>query len=160
MMLRRFKSLARDERGASLIEMALVTPILSALIIGMVDLSRAYAAKLSLEQAAYRAIEKVQQYNTTSSTYSTLKSEAAAAANASGFSGVTDSDVTIDFWLECNGTRKSDYNTVCSGSETYARWITVDIQATFNPLFASRKWPGANSDGTFTLHGRAGLRTQ
>jgi Flp pilus assembly protein TadG len=160
MTRRQLKSLVRDESGASIIEMAMVLPVLSGLLIGMVDISRAYAAKLSLEQSAYRAIEKVQQYNTTASTYSTLKSEAAAAANASGFSGVTDSDVTIDYWLECNGTRKSDYNTSCSGSETIARWITVDIQAKFNPMFASRKWPGANSDGSFTLHGKAGLRTQ
>jgi Flp pilus assembly protein TadG len=159
-MIRHIKSLARDEGGASIIEMAMVMPVLSGLLIGMIDISRAYAAKLSLEQSAYRAIEKVQQYNTTASTYSTLKSEAAAAANASGFSGVTDSDVTIDYWLECDGTRQANYNTVCSGSQTYARWITVDIQATFNPMFASRRWPGANSDGTFTLHGKAGLRTQ
>ena len=160
MIRQHLKSLARDESGASIIEMAMVLPVLSGLLIGMIDISRAYAAKLSLEQAAYRAIEKVQQYNTTASTYSTLKSEAAAAANASGFSGVTDSDVTIDYWLECNGTRKSDYNTSCAGNETIARWITVDVSAKFNPMFASRKWPGANTDGSFTLHGRAGLRTQ
>ena len=116
MIRQHLKSLARDESGASIIEMAMVLPVLSGLLIGMIDISRAYAAKLSLEQAAYRAIEKVQQYNTTASTYSTLKSEAAAAANASGFSGVTDSDVTIDYWLECNGTRKSDYNTSCAGT--------------------------------------------
>jgi hypothetical protein len=27
-------------------------------------------------------------------------------------------------------------------------------------MFASSKWPGSNADGTYTLHGRAGLRTQ
>jgi Flp pilus assembly pilin Flp len=159
-MTRRIKSLARDENGASLIEMGLALPILSSLLIGMVDISRAYSAKLQLEQAAYRAIEKVQQYNTTASTYDTLKSEAAAAARASGFTSATDSDVTIDFWLECNGARAADYNSVCPGSQTYARWVTIDIQGTFTPMFASRRWPGANSNGTFTLHGKAGLRTQ
>ncbi|HYU95393.1 MAG TPA: TadE/TadG family type IV pilus assembly protein [Sphingomicrobium sp.] len=159
-MTRRIKSLARDENGASLIEMGLALPILSSLLIGMVDISRAYSAKLQLEQAAYRAIEKVQQYNTTASTYDTLKSEASAAARASGFASATDSDVTIDFWLECNGARAADYNSVCPGSQTYARWVTIDIQGTFTPMFASRRWPGANSNGTFTLHGKAGLRTQ
>jgi hypothetical protein len=27
-------------------------------------------------------------------------------------------------------------------------------------MFASNRWPGSNADGTYTLHGRAGLRTQ
>ena len=159
-MTRHIRSLARDESGASLIEMAMAMPVLASLLIGMVDISRAYSAKLQLEQAAYRAIEKVQQYNTTSSTYNTLKSEAAAAATAAGFTGVTDDSVVIDFWLECNGTRAADYNSVCPGNQTYARWVTVDISGTFTPMFASRRWPGANSNGTFTLHGKAGLRTQ
>ena len=159
-MIRNLKSLGQDEGGASIIEMGLMLPILASLLIGFIDISRAYSSKLQLEQAAYRAVENVQQYNATESTYDTIKTEAAAAANASGFSGVTTNDVTIDYWLECNGTRQANYDTVCSGSQTYARFLTVDITAKFTPMFASRKWPGANSDGTFTLHGQAGLRTQ
>ena len=159
-MIRQFKSLARDEGGASIIEMGLMLPILASLLIGMVDISRAYSAKLLLEQSAYRAIEKVQQYNTVESTYDTLKNEAASAANSAGFSNVTSSDVTIDYWLECNGTRQANYDTVCSSGQTYARWITVDITAKFTPMFSSSKWPGSNTDGTYTLHGKAGLRTQ
>jgi hypothetical protein len=27
-------------------------------------------------------------------------------------------------------------------------------------MFASSRWPGSNSNGSYTLHGRAGLRTQ
>jgi Flp pilus assembly protein TadG len=159
-MIRFLKPLARDERGASVIEMALVTPILTSLLIGMVDISRAYSAKLQLEQSAYRAIEKVQQYQATDSTYNTLKNEAVAAAQASGFPNATASDVTLDFWLECNGARQGTYDTVCPSGQAYARWVTVDIAGTFTPMFSSRAWPGANSNGTFTLHGKAGLRTQ
>jgi Flp pilus assembly protein TadG len=159
-MIRQLKSLARDEGGASIIEMGLMLPILASLLIGMVDISRAYSAKLLLEQSAYRAIEKVQQYNTVESTYDTLRNEAASAATGAGFSNVTASDVTIDYWLECNGTRQANYDTVCGSGQTYARWITVDITAKFTPMFSSSKWPGSNTDGTYTLHGKAGLRTQ
>ena len=159
-MIRQFQSLARDEGGASIIEMGLMLPILASLLIGMVDISRAYSAKLQLEQSAYRAIEKVQQYNTVESTYDTLRTEAGNAARAAGFTDVTDNDVTIDYWLECNGTRQTDYDTVCSSGQTYARWITVDITAKFTPMFSSSRWPGSNTDGTYTLHGKAGLRTQ
>lgn len=159
-MILRIRSLARDESGASVIEMAMALPVLASLLIGMVDISRAYSAKLQLEQSAYRAIEKVQQYNTTASTYDTLKAEAVSGAQDAGFSNVTTSDVTIDFWLECNGARAADYNSGCAGGQTYARWVTVDIAGNFSPMFATRQWPGANSDGSFTLHGKAGLRTQ
>ena len=150
----RFARIARDDRGASIIELALVAPILASLLIGMVDMSRAYSYKLKLEQSAQRAIEKVQQYQAESSTYSTLQSEAANAA------GVPSSDVTIDYWLECDGTRQSDYNTSCTGTQTYGRWVTVSVQGTFTPMFRSKYYPRANSDGTFTITGKAGMRTQ
>jgi len=150
----RFARIARDDRGASIIELALVAPVLASLLIGMVDMSRAYSYKLKLEQSAQRAIEKVQQYQAESSTYSTLQSEAATAA------GVPSSNVAIDYWLECDGTRQSDYNTSCTGTQTYGRWVTVSVQGTFTPMFRSKYYPRANSDGTFTITGKAGMRTQ
>jgi Flp pilus assembly protein TadG len=150
----RFARLARDDRGASIVELALVVPIMGSLLIGMVDLSRAYSHKLKLEQAAQRAIEKIQQYQTSTSTYGTLQSEAAEAA------GVPTTNVVIDYWLECNGVKATNYNSVCSSGQTYARWVQVDVTGTFTPLFPSKKYPGANTNGTFTLHGIAGMRTQ
>lgn len=149
-----FTRLARDDRGASIIELALVAPIIASLLIGMVDMARAYSFKLKLEQSAQRAIEKVQQYQTTTSTYGTLQSEAAAAA------GVPTANVTIDFWLECDGVRATNYNSVCSGSQTYARWVTVSIRGEFSPMFKSKYYPKAKSDGTFDVYGKTGMRTQ
>ena len=159
-MIRLAKSLIRDERGASLIEMGLLLPVLSTVVIGVADISRAYSQKLILEQAAYRAIEKVQQYQSTESTYNTLQTEVVNAATDAGFTDVTTANVTIDYWLECNGVRQTSYDSVCSSGQTYARWISVDVTHSFTPMFASSKWPGSNSNGTYTLHGRASLRTQ
>lgn len=153
-MIRNIRELGRDERGASLIEMAMLMPVLATMLIGMVDLSRGYSEKLQLEQAAQRSIEKVMQYQASSDTYATLKAEAAAAAD------VPESAVTVDYWLECNGTRAESYDSTCTGGQTYARWVTIEIRKTFTPMFASMKFLGANSDGTFTLRGKAGLRTQ
>jgi Flp pilus assembly protein TadG len=150
----RFMRLAKDDRGASIIELALVAPVLASLLIGMVDLSRAYSYKLKLEQAAQRAIEKVQAYQTTTSTYGTLQSEAAAAA------GVPTGNVTIDYWLECDGVRAANYDSVCAAGQTYARWVTVTVQGTFTPMFRSKYYPRANANGTFTILGKTGMRTQ
>src|SRR5688500_767455 len=124
-MIAFIRTLGRDERGASIIEMAMVLPVLATLLVGMVDISRAYSFKLQLEQAAQRSIEKVQQYRTTSSTFSTLQTEAATAA------GVPTTDVTVDYWLECNGARQTSYATVCPTTQTRVRYITVSITKKF-----------------------------
>ncbi len=153
-MIAFIRTLGRDERGASIIEMAMVLPVLATLLVGMVDISRAYSFKLQLEQAAQRSIEKVQQYRTTSSTFSTLQTEAATAA------GVPTTDVTVDYWLECNGARQTSYATVCPTTQTRVRYITVAITKKFSPMFGTRFFPGANSDGTYTIDAQAGLRTQ
>jgi Flp pilus assembly protein TadG len=160
-MIRRLTALSRDERGASLIEMALAAPFLGTLVIGMVDVSQGYSAKVKLTQAAQRAIEKAMQGEKTTTLYDTLQTEGAAAA------GVPTSQVTVNYWLECNGvsqntsqaTMATDFEKVCPNGQTYARYVTIDIQKNYMPMFAT-KWLGSNTDGSFTLHGYAGLRVQ
>jgi len=152
-MTQRLDQLARDERGTSIIELALVVPVLSALLIGMVDLSRAYAAKLDLEQAAHRAVERVMQDTASTTMFESLVDEAVDAAD------VAEEAVTVDFWLECNGVRAADYDTTCTAGQTYARYLTVEIEKEFEPLF-STKFLGSNADGTYTLRGEAGMRVQ
>lgn len=165
-MMQKLRNLFADDRGTSLIEMALATPLLAAVLMGMVDLSRAYSERLQLEQASQRAIEKVFNNQTQSTSYNTLKAEAKTAAHEAGFTSVTDSDVKIDYWLECNAVRQGDgtpgngYNDTCNNSEVYARYINVEIKKKFAPYFGTKYFPGANSDGTFTLKADAGIRTQ
>ena len=160
-MMKRILHLVRDERGTSVIELALVAPILASLIVGMSDLSRAYSAKLQLEQAAQRSIEKAMNGRKESALFETLKAEAVAAA------GVNASAVEVRYWLECDGvsqntspsTMTADYGKVCEDDETYARYVNVKIQKIYTPMF-DVKWPGSNPNGTFTLVGEAGIRVQ
>ncbi len=152
------RKLLRNERGSSAIEMALAAPFLAALLIGMVDLSRGYSAKLQLEQAAQRTIEKVVQQRSVVTDYTEHKLEAAEAA------GVTVDAVTVNSWLECSSDgqnwREVPFDGTCETGETYyARYVEVDIVKTYNPLF-STKFAGANADGTYTLRGIAGVRIQ
>ena len=117
--------------------MALLLPFLSTVVIGVADISRAYSQKLILEQAAYRAIEKVQQYQSTESTYDTLKNEVVSAATSAGMTDVTTSTVTVDYWLECNGVRQSTYDSQLL-DDTGDR--TMDFgrrHAQIRPMFAS-----------------------
>ena len=157
--------LARDDRGTSIIELGLLAPILATLVIGMTDISMAFSEKLKLEQVAQRAIEKAMQGmqgDDSTDIFNTLKAEAAAAA------GVSESAVTVRYWLECNSvsqntsasTMQADYEKVCANSsQVYSRHLNVSIQKNFTPTFSVR-WLGSNSDGTFTLSGEAGMRVQ
>lgn len=153
-MIQKLRKLAADERGTSLVEMALATPILAALLTGMVDLSLAYSQKLQLEQAAQRAIERVMNRQMASTSYNTIKTEAANQAD------VPEDNVTVDFWLECNGTRQTDYDTSCTTGQIQARYLTVTVEKDFTPVFSTKYFPGANDDGTFTIESEAGIRTQ
>ena len=54
-MMRRLVKLAREDRGAAVIELALIAPVLALLIIGVTDISIAYGRKLELEQAVQRS---------------------------------------------------------------------------------------------------------
>jgi hypothetical protein len=155
-MMSQLRCLLRCEQGSSIVELALALPIFSAMLIGIVDLSRAYSSKLQVEQAAQRAIEKVQQYQASASTFSTMKAEAAAAAGITA----TATNPTVDWWLECDGARAPDYSVPCSSGQIEARWIEVRVETTFTPYFASNRWPGSNADGTYTIAGEAGIRTQ
>lgn len=157
--------LASEERGAAIIELALAAPFLAALVIGMTDLARGYSTKLQLEQAAQRTVEKIEQQKSVATSYNTtLSTEAANAMTDAGYS--TGNTITPDSWLECssNGTtwtRQSDFNGSCpNASDISARYVSVRISRSFSPMFTSRHWPGANSNGSFTVTGYAEVRIQ
>jgi Flp pilus assembly protein TadG len=156
-MMKQFIALARSEDGTSIVEMGFAAPILSLLLIGMVDMSRAYSAKLQLEQVAQRTIEKVQNADyVESADYKTaLKAEAAAAAE------VSTTAVTINSWTECNNNgTKLAFTTSCSNvDDPYARYVEVSIDKTYTPMFKTR-FAGARADGTYNLTGKAGVRIQ
>lgn len=148
--MRRLRIFA-DESGASIVEMGLAAPILATMLIGMIDLSYAYSHKLQLEQAAQRTIEKVQISSFKTTDMPGLKTEAETAAG-------TGSTAMVTVWLECNGTKKA-FTDSCNTGEAYARYVSVEVARNYDPFFPWR-WAGANSNGTVTLEGRAGIRVQ
>jgi TadE-like protein len=153
-MMRPFRHLIHDQQGTSVIELAIAAPILATLLIGMVDMSRAYSGKLQLEQAAQRTIEKVQRDGFTLGDQASLKAE---AENAGG----TGSDATVVATLECTSSSGTvtvlAYNGSCTPGETYARYVRVQMTKPYTALFRLRF---GGSNGTYTLHGNAALRVQ
>ena len=160
-MMRLLPKLLPDERGASVIELALVAPVLATVVLGMTDLARAYTMSVQLQQAAQRAIEKVQQNTTASTSYTYVGTEATTAATAAGYSGST---ATVNYRLECNGTTLAQttgaaITSGCSSGQTYARYVSVTVTNQYTPLFGTSYFPGA-SNGKVTISGYAGIRVQ
>lgn len=147
-----FVRLFRDDRGASVVELALAAPILATLLVGMIDLSAAYSVKMQTVQAAQRTVEKVQVSSYQTTDKPDLQAEAASAAN------VALSAVTVEDWLECNGVKKAITDS-CNPGDAYARYVSVRVAKVYKPIF-KMKFAGANADGTYTIRGKAGVRVQ
>ena len=149
-MMKRFITLLRDRAGTVTIELAMVAPILAAMLIGLIDISNAYSAKLRLEQVSQRTVEKVMQTSFKVADADTLKAEAEAAAG-------TGTTATVTYWLECDGTPKTGstaaaaYASGCQDGEQYARYVQVSIAKPHSALIWNQSW---------NITGVAGIRVQ
>lgn len=152
----RHPSLARNERGAAIIELAIVAPVLALLTIGVVDMSNGFATKLKLEQASQRAIEKVMQTTGNGTSEQTIILEAASQAD------VPVENVTVTYRLECDGELQSDPDGQCLATQKASKWVTVTVTDKYKPLFALNKFKfsGLEPDGTYHITAKAGMRTQ
>lgn len=147
-----------DEKGTSVIELGAIVPLLAFLIIGVVDLSMAYSRRLGLEAAAERTLDNGISKGLVNSSFSYLQAEAATAA------GVAQNNVTIDFWLECDGTRMTNYSDVCTSGQQIARYLSIQIVGTFSPVidygpFAAF-YGGQGLGNSVSMTGDAVARTQ
>jgi Flp pilus assembly protein TadG len=182
MKMPRPTDLLKSERGAAVIELALVAPLFAVLTIGMVDLSNAYSRKLALEQGAQRAVEKIMQTTEDDTVENTLATEAICQVNGTNVDGtckttpINASNVTVTWRRECtsgSGTMTqapgSPYSTsadsdlnanACpAGTAREADYIQVALTDKYTPMFPLH-FASYNADGTYHLSATAGMRTQ
>jgi Flp pilus assembly protein TadG len=173
----RLQRLAADPRGAAIIELALIAPILGLMIIGIVDMSNAFSRKLALEQGAQRAIEKIMQTTANDTVEGTLKTEAVCQVNGTNTDGtckaspITTANVTVTYRLECTAaggaitaqtsTDSDTFNafTCAAGTLSEARYIEIAVADTYTPMFPIH-FSFIDADGTYHLSATAGMRTQ
>lgn len=162
-MIRRLHQLARDNRGAAIIELALAAPVLAIMVIGVADVSTAFGKKLELEQAAQRAIEKVAQTTGEATPEDTIKKEAVCQFNGTNANGtcktapLTTANVTVTYSLTCDGVVTA-YTSDCTGTQVEIRYITASLAYNYAPTFDLHF--GTHEDGTYHLDGAAGVRVQ
>lgn len=142
---------ADDERGASILELALLLPILLLMLIGLIDFGRAYY--LSSEVSAAASAGALYGCQNTTAAQDTTGIKAAAVADAPNVSGLT--VPTVSLACQCSGSTASVSCTSpgCGSSSHVIEWLTVGTSATYKPLFP---YPGVPS--SLTLTGRATLR--
>lgn len=177
-MSRGFFTLARDARGAAVVELALVAPVLLTMMVGVVDMSNAFSRKLALEQGAQRAIEKIMQTTADTTVEATLTNEVICQVNGTDSNGtcktspLTASNVTVSYRLECTASGGSittqtstdavafDSFTCAGGTVSNARYISVAVTDKYRPLFPIHFGGFNTSDGTYHLSAAAGMRTK
>lgn len=154
-MIKTLNSLRRNSDGTSTIELALIFPIGMLLLLGSIDSSMGFAAKLRVEAAAARAVEQITGYSRVKTDYSASRAEAAAAAN------VDVSDVTVTYWLECNNVVQSSFTASCSnGGDQIARFVKVGISGKFEPIVNYGDFLRTDANGFVRVKGDASVRIQ
>jgi len=172
----RFTTILADIRGAAVIELALIAPVLALTVIGVVDMSNAYSRKLALEQGAHRAIEKIMQTTDVNTVQDTLTNEAVCQVNGMNADGtcktspITSANVTVTWRLECTDsggvltTQTStdattfDGFTCPSGTAKEARYIQVALTDKYYPMFPIH-FASFVAD-SYPLSATAGMRTE
>lgn len=183
--LLRTRLLAND-RGAAVIEMALVAPVLALGVIGIVDVSNAYSRKLALEQGVQRAVEKIANTTENASVESTLANEVQCQVNGSTTATTTSGGtttttttcntsstqaITVTWRLDCttgttttstSTTSSATYDTLvagCTSPSTKAGYVQVTVTDKYSPLFPIHFAAFNTSDSTYHLAATAGVRT-
>lgn len=158
----RAAALRADEGGATLVEFALILPILTLFVLGTIDLTRGIGAKFALEQAAQRTIENAARGGQARADYSFLIEDGAAAA------GVPEENVTLTQWLECRaGTAaptRLAFSGTCPDGQTEARYVSITIVTDYMPSFSygplAAGMANVQPDGSVRLSADAGVRVQ
>ena len=149
------RCLLSDNKGASVMETALVVPLLAVFVAGACDMAMGYAQKIKVQQAAARSIEMVTTARVGSTAFTALQSEAAGAA------GVSTSNVTVDSWLECNGTRTGALTANCTNSSDLAgRFVSVSINGSYAPMFSFLIPQSHLINGAIKVTGYSSVRVQ
>jgi Flp pilus assembly protein TadG len=171
------RKLLTNDRGAAVIEMALLAPVLALGVIGIVDMSNAYSRKLALEQGAQRAIEKIMQTTANDTVENTLATEAVCQVNGTtttnnvttcNTSPLTTANVTVTYRRECTAadgtiatttyTTNTDYDngSCATGTTREADYIQIALTSTYSPLFPIHF---AHYNGTaYPISATAGMR--
>ncbi len=148
MITRRIFAFLLLDRGSSLVELALVTPLLLSILLGAVDIGRWYFMSIEVAGAADAgALYGTRNYTDAAGIQAVVLADAPDATNlvAGAAYGCECADGTSSS-ASCNSAPS------CS-SNNLVYWVNVTATATFSPVI---RWPGVLS--TITIQNTARMR--
>ncbi|GFM30749.1 TadE/TadG family type IV pilus assembly protein [Novosphingobium sp. PY1] len=119
--MRLFSRLARSTRGATIVEFALVAPIFLIMLFGIIEGSRAFWVKQTLERVAH-ATARCMSVDSACATTATQKQYALERAKALGVT-VEPSGIVITGATTCKGNANSNSVTIARPFDTVLRNI-------------------------------------
>jgi len=150
-ILRLLRRAFRSNRGHAFVELALLMPIFTLVIVGSAEFARLAFAGIEVRDAARAGAEYGAQNHGTAQNTSGMQS---AATNDSP--NVTNITAAASTFCTCsNGTSVTCANAASNCSARIAEYVQVDTSAVVNPTFHV---PGLPS--TYTLKGRAVIRVE
>jgi Flp pilus assembly protein TadG len=134
--------------GTSLPETALVLPILILLLVGLVDLGRAYYYAISVSGAAHAAA--VYGVQNPTDVQGMMNAASASAPDISSLS------TNVSYGCECSdgSSAVADCSAPPSCSENYVNYVAISTSANYQTIIP---YPGLPS--SFTLQGNARMRS-
>ena len=143
------RNLARNEEGSSMIELALLLPTFVLLLLGAIDLSRAYYLSMEVVGAAHAGAEYgITNRTDTAGITKAVTSDAPEVPNLSAG--------TPSWGCECSDGSSSSTSCTATPTCTYntVYWVKVTASTTYHPVFP---WPGIPS--SMSIANTATLRT-
>jgi Flp pilus assembly protein TadG len=147
--LRRFRM--NSEEGNSLVEVALLLPILTMLLVGTVDLGRLAYMSIEVSNAARAGVQYGQQNPTTWA--DTTGMQTAATNDATDLVGANNGNLTAvaTYWCQCSDgttvTPNCSPGTPSCATTHRVNYVKVVTTATYKPWFSC---PGIPSSTTLT----------
>jgi Flp pilus assembly protein TadG len=136
------KASARSQRGGSLVELAFMMPFLSLLLIGVVDMGRAFY--LSMEVANAARAGAMYGYQSSATMQDTTGIQTAASNDALEVTGLT---TTSSYGCMCSDGTNASTNCgtppTCSSGKRQVNFVIVNTSATYTTLFPWPKVPAS-----------------
>lgn len=156
--------LRRDERGAGVVELALLLPVLALLTVGIADFSHGLSERMRIHRAVQQSLEIAAAHRMAVSPDSDLPTYDFLAKRAAQAAEVPEAQVTLTKWLECNGV-KQGFDGSCGDGQSIARYVEIHIVTHFSPMFnygplARAAGGGDAPRGTIPLFAKAAVRVQ
>lgn len=150
-ILRLLRRVCRGNRGHAFVELALLMPVFTLLIVGSAEFARLAFAGIEVADAARAGAEYGAQNHGTAQNTSGMQS---AATNDSP--NVTNITATASTFCTCSdGTSITCANAAANCSARIIEYVQVNTSAVVNPTFHI---PGLPS--TYTLKGEAAMRVE